>query len=228
MNSANPFAFVVEVSHMSGDAREGLVGTLRHHIQITLLGALLVLAPLVLLVHTVLRVRAAVDQAVAPLRDLLPGAKILVAGVSGIEAATLILALLVCWLLGWGIVRTRIGRRVKQWVEETFLKRTPVYQTYRRVTGDAVETPTTPAVQPALVQVAGDWQPGVVVEEQEEGWATVFVPDIPAATSGQLYCIQDAQIRPLACSLDEFRKTTAAAGRGSRDWLCKLTESPNP
>ena len=38
---------------MSRDAHEGLVGTLRHHIQITLLGALLVLAPLVLLVHAV-------------------------------------------------------------------------------------------------------------------------------------------------------------------------------
>jgi len=213
---------------MSGDAREGLVQTLRHHIQITLLGALLVLAPLVLLVHTVLRVRAAVDKAVAPLRELLPGAKFSVAGVSGIEAATLLLALLVCWLLGWGIVRTRLGRRVKQWVEETFLKRTPVYQTYRRVTGDAVETPTTPAVQPALVQVAGDWQPGVVVEEQEEGWATVFVPDIPAAASGRLYCVQAVQIRPLACSLDEFRKTLTAAGRGSRDWLRTLAEPSSP
>jgi uncharacterized membrane protein len=213
---------------MNGGALEGLGQTLRHHIQITLLGALLVLAPLVLLVHTVLRARAAMDKAVAPLRDLLPGAKISVAGVTGIELATLLLALFICWLLGWGIVRTRIGRRVKQWVEETFLKRTPVYQTYRRVTGNAVETPTAPAVQPALVQVAGDWQPGVVVEEQADGWATVFVPDIPAATSGRLYCIQAAQIRPLACSLDEFRKTTAAAGRGSRDWLRKLAESPIP
>jgi uncharacterized membrane protein len=213
---------------MSGDAREGLVQTLRHHIQITLLGALLVLAPLVLLVHTVLRVRAAVDKAVAPLQELLPGAKISVAGVSGIELATLLLALFVCWLLGWGIVRTRIGRRVKQWVEETLLKRTPVYQTYRRVTGHAVETPATPAVKPALVQAAGDWQPGVVVEEQDEGWATVFVPDIPAAASGRLYCVQAAQIRPLACSLDDFRKTLTAAGRGSQDWLRTLAEPPSP
>jgi hypothetical protein len=44
---------MVKVSPMNRDAHEGLVGTLRHHIQITLLGALLVLAPLVLLVHTV-------------------------------------------------------------------------------------------------------------------------------------------------------------------------------
>lgn len=213
---------------MSGDAREGLVRTLRHHIQITLLGALLVLAPLVLLVHTVLRVRAAVDKAVAPLRELLPGAKISVAGVTGIELATLLLALLVCWLLGWGIVRTRVGRRIKQWVEETLLKRTPVFQTYRRVTGHAVETSATPSVQPALVQVAGDWQPGVVVEEQEEGWATVFVPDIPAAASGRLYCLQATQIRPLQCSLDDFRKTLTAAGRGSHDWLRTLADPPSP
>ena len=51
-----------------------------------------------------------VDKAVAPLRELLPGAKISLAGVSGTEMATLLLALLVCWLPGWGIVRTRLGR----------------------------------------------------------------------------------------------------------------------
>ena len=137
---------MVKVPPMSRDAHEGLVGTLRHHIQITLLGALIVLAPLVLLVHTVLRVRTAVDKAVAPLRELLPGAKISVAGVSGIELATLLLALFVCWLLGWGIVR-------------------------------------------------------------------------------RLYRIHVAQIRPLACSLDDFRKTLTAAGRGSQDWLRTLAES---
>lgn len=94
----------------------------------------------------------------------------------------------------------------------------------RRVTGDAVETPATPAVQAALVQVGGDWQPGVAVEEQDEGWTTVLVPDIPAAASGRLYCIHVAQIRPLACSLDDFRKTLTAAGRGSQDWLRTLAE----
>jgi len=68
----------------------------------------------------------------------------------------LILALLVCWLLGWGIVRTRTGRRVKQWVVETLLKRTPVYQTYRRVTGHVVDTPDTPhSIKSTLIAIIG-------------------------------------------------------------------------
>lgn len=215
---------------MSGDERKGLFSVLRHHIQITLLGALLVLAPLVLLVHTLLKVRTAVDKAVVPLKELLPGAKLSVAGVSGLELATFLLILLVCWFLGWIIVRTQLGRSVKRWVEETLLKRTPVFQTYRRVTGQTDETPTTPApaVQPALVQVAGDWQPGVVVEEQDDGWATVLVPDTPAGTSGRLYCLPGTQVRPLECSLADFRKTVTAAGRGSQDWLRKVAEPRSP
>jgi uncharacterized membrane protein len=63
-----------------------------------------------------------------------------------------------------------------------------------------------------------------VVEEQAGGWATVFVPDVPQATTGRLYCVQPKQIRPLECSLADFRKTIMAAGRGSRDWLQKLAE----
>ncbi len=102
---------------MNRDARESQFRTLRHHVQITLLGALLVLAPLVLLIHTVLRVRTAVEKAVAPLREFLPGVKFSVAGVSAIELATFLLVVLICWLFGWVIVRTKLGRWVKQWVE---------------------------------------------------------------------------------------------------------------
>lgn len=212
---------------MSGNGNKGLVEILRHHVRITLLGALLVLAPLVLLVHAVLRVRATVDQAVAPLRELLPGAKISVAGITGLELVTFLFILLVCWILGSLIMRTQFGHRVKQWVEDTILKRTPVFETYRRVTGQGDETPASPNVQPALVQVAGDWQPGVVVEEQDDGWATVFVPDVPAATSGRLYCVPGTQVRPLECSLADFRETVKAAGQGSQDWLLKMTETPS-
>jgi uncharacterized membrane protein len=67
-----------------------------------------------------------------------------------------------------------------------------------------------------------------VVEKQDDGWAAVVVPDIPAGTSGRLYFIQAAQIRFLECSLDDFRKTIMAGGRGSQDWLRTLTASPNP
>ena len=102
-------------------------------------------------------------------------------------------------------------------MEETFLKRTPVFQTYRKVTGTAVVEKAAP-VFPALARVAGDWQPGVIVEELE-GWATVLVPDLPTAKSGRLYCVPGDQLRKLDGSVADLRKKLAAGGRGSRDWL---------
>lgn len=69
-----------------------------------------------------------------------------------------------------------------------------------------------------MVRVAGDWQPGVIVEECD-GWATVFVPDLPTAKSGRLYCVPGDQLRKLDGSVADFGKKLAAGGRGSRDWL---------
>ncbi len=175
--------------------RNALFSPFRRHARITLLGALIVLAPLVLLVHSVLRARKTLEQATAPLKQILPGTDLSVGGVSAPELATLVLVVLSCWLFGWVIVRTEVGRSIKDWIEETFLKKTPVFQTYRKVTGTAATAtaPSTP-VFPAMVRVAGDWQPGVIVEELE-GWATVLVPDLPTAKSGRLYCVPADQLR---------------------------------
>ncbi len=59
---------------MKLEAREKLLPSLRHHVQITLLGGLLVLAPLVFLVHTLIQLRKTLEQAVVPLKQTLPGA----------------------------------------------------------------------------------------------------------------------------------------------------------
>ncbi len=203
--------------------RETLAPSVKHHFRITMLGALLVLAPLVLLVHTVVRVRKTVAQVAAPLQQILPGTNLSVGGWSFFELVTLLLVFLACWLFGWIVVRTTLGRSLKNWVEETFLQKTPVYQTYRRVTGQEAAGHSA-SVVPALVQVAGAWQPGVVVEQLSNGWATVFVPNIPIAKSGQLYCIPGDQIKTLSCSLPELRKKLAVAGRGSQDWLRTIAD----
>lgn len=204
-------------------AADALFSPFRRHARITLLGALIVLAPLVLLVHSVLRARKTLDQAAAPLKQILPGADLSVGGVSGLEVTTLALVVLSCWIFGWVIVRTEFGRSIKDWMEETFLKRTPVFQTYRKVTGTAVAEPSAPLF-PAMARVAGAWQPGVIVEEWE-GWATVLVPDLPSARSGRLFCVPTAHLERLDCSVADFRKTLMAGGRGSRDWLQAVSRS---
>ena len=84
----------------------------------------------------------------APLKELLPGAKAALAGVSGIKLQPLC-SCFRSWLLGWAIVQTKLGRTVKQSVEDNFMKQRPVFETYRRVTGYAVERLAAPAVQPA-------------------------------------------------------------------------------
>ena len=139
---------------------------------------------------------------------------------------TLILLLRISWLCGWLIVRTALGRSIKSWLEDTILQRTPIFQTYQKVTGQTAPAASKSA-SPVLVLVNGDWQPAVVTETAANGWSTVFVPDIPLIKSGRLYCFPGEQVRKLNCSLTDFKKQLAVVGRGSQDWLEKVTESKN-
>ena len=73
--------------------------------------------------------------------------------------------------------------------------------------------------------VAGGWQPGVIVEEERGGWTSVFVPDVPAAKTGRLFCLPAEQVRRLDVPLDDFRYTITESGRGSQDWLEALSDA---
>lgn len=68
------------------------------------------------------------------------------------------------------------------------------------------------------------WQPGVIVGAEADGRASVFIPELPAATTGRLHFLADEQILHLAMSLDAFRGKLTENGHGSQDWLKTLSE----
>ncbi len=102
--------------------------------------------------------------------------------------------------------------------------RSEVKKVRRMQSGEAAPAPTKD-VQPPLAHVAGGWQPGVIVEEQDDGWATVFLPDVPSVATGRLYLVGEDRLLRLDVPPGAYRKKLAANGHGSADWLQALPEA---
>jgi uncharacterized membrane protein len=143
------------------------------------------------------------------------------------EATVAIVALIVLffWSLGWFLSRTETGGRWLEWASSKYLKKSPLWVKHSK-RSQGGEEQAEPGARPALVRVQGTWQPGVVVEEHDTGWCTVFVPHVPALSSGRVYCLPAAETLRLETSLADFRRDLTSSGKGAGDWLRALGENP--
>lgn len=201
-------------------AKDAWRDRIRNHVEILLLGLVVVLLPIVVLSKSVEHAQKAVQKA---LTTVAPGVQAL--GAAGLTLGIVLLLLLACWFLGWLVSRTVPGQRLLAWEKSKFLGRSPKLQ--KRVAAKAeaeAGVPPPKEAQPALAHVAGGWQPGVLVEERADGWATVFLPDVPSLETGRLYCLSGDQVLRLDVPLDAYREKLKARGRDTSDWLRALSE----
>ena len=193
--------------------RRSLRGRTVYHAKLVLIGMLVVVVPVVIVGRTLQHAHKLMSHGVAKVAPAVD-----VVGGVGVSLAILCAILVVCWVLGWLVIRTVLGQHLRDWEREKFLSRSPFLKKYgeklREKTPDAAS-----AVQPVLAHVAGGWQPGVIVDEHDDGWATVFVPTIPAVATGRLYCLRDEQILRLEMPLDEFKQKLTTSGHRSQEWL---------
>lgn len=187
------------------------------HVQLMLTGLAVVLVPAIIVTNAVEHAHKAVAGVLTKLSP-----KIQVLGGVGVALVVLLLILLACWLLGWLVSRTRVGKRLIEWEKATFLGKAPKLEKKLETRKKAGE-PKPKAPQPALAHVGGGWQPGVIVDEESDGWASVFLPDLPSTTAGRLYLLPQEQVRRLDVSLDDFQKRLTALGRETKDWLKTLS-----
>ena len=193
--------------------------------KLTLIGLAVVLVPVVVVLKSIEHAHKLLTHAAS---TVAPGLEI-VGGV-GIAAVILVAIFVACWVVGWLVSRTERGQLLMAWEKSKLLGRTPlqlqkeVKKVHALQAGQA--TATSPkAAQPALAYVAGGWQPGVIVEEQSEGWASVFLPDIPSVATGRLYLLHEDKLLRLDVPLDTYREQLISSGHGSGDWLQTLAEA---
>ena len=181
----------------------------------TLVGGLLVLAPLYLAVLLLLKAMKSLVGLVRPfamlLPDWLPGETIL----------SLLLVLVVCFLIGLA-VRTQRGRAVRERIERSLFERLPGYALLRslsqRLAGENQEN----TWKPALVEIEEALVPAFIVEELEDGRVTVFVPSVPTPFAGAVYILSPERVHPLDIPFTQAIQSISRWGSGSKDLVAAM------
>jgi hypothetical protein len=77
-----------------------------------------------------------------------------------------------------------------------------------------VEKPKEPLFDACLVKMEELWQPGYIIEQNPDGTDTVFVPQAPAFTTGQVYVVDPSRIKKLAINSAALNAHLNRLGKG--------------
>ena len=130
----------------------------------------------------------------------------------------LVLLLLICFGIGT-MVRTRIGTWSFEKLEQAILRRVPGYEFVGNILkGFAKEKDAYPAV---MVRLHGPGSAvfGLVMEDNQNGVLTVFLPSAPALTVGSLHVVRRDRVTYLEASTPDVVNSISQWGIGSREIL---------
>lgn len=189
-------------------------------IKVMLQGGLLVLLPILLFVLILIEIVDLLVLLATPIADLLPHGTFDDAKFVGIIAV--ILLLIVSLLIGI-FMQSSLARRWGNWVEEKTFGRLPVYRFVKSlITGLLGAEKNDDKFKPALL-LSQDGQKEIcyIVEDHEDGDATVLLPWAPAAFAGSVKIVKKDQIQSLDASLSEVSLVLNHLGLGGGKILGK-------
>jgi uncharacterized membrane protein len=155
-------------------------------------------------------------KAVKGLLGLLsPVAGSLPAGVEFRQAASIVLLIAVCFVVGL-IVRTGPGLRAKNAFEQSVLEKLPGYTFFRGLAKRLTGHDEGHKLEPALVEIEDALVPALIVEELEDGSYTVLVPSAPTPMAGSIYILPPDRVHPVdipfTTAIGVFSKWGTGAG----------------
>ena len=172
----------------------------------------LVLVPLAVIVLLLAKIVEILEKIAAPLN--------LQSYTSVIGAVILAVALVLtlCFVVG-AFVRTRLGSWSLERFERTILSQIPGYAILSNALKGFAEKKT--AYRAALVQLYGPGTGvlGFVMEENDNGSITVFVPSVPTLTMGSLHVVDRERVTMLEAGSIDVTNCISQWGIGSRKIL---------
>ena len=173
---------------------------------------LLVLVPLAVIVLLLAKIVEILENIAAPLN--LQSAT----SVIGAIILALLLVLLLCFVVG-AFVRTRLGSWSLDRFERTILKQIPGYTIISNALKGFAEKKT--AYRAALIRLYGPGTGvlGFVMEENNNGSLTVFVPSVPTLTVGSLHVVDSERVTMLEAGSIDVTNCISQWGIGSQKIL---------
>jgi len=185
-------------------------------VKTTLIGGLLFLVPLGVILLVLKHVMQIATRVAAPIATHFPVGK--VAGVTALTLIAALVLLLVAFLAGL-MARTRWGRRMSAWFEESILGGLPQYRMAKSMAEGFAQIESGAGMQPVLVHLDDAWQLAYRVEDLPGGWVAVFVPAAPTPMSGNVLYVAERRVLPLQVGMAEAMKSVRSVGLGSREAL---------
>jgi uncharacterized membrane protein len=181
----------------------------------TLVGGVLVVLPAWLTVLLLLKALMHLQIFVKPVSTHLPE------GVRHPLIMASLLLITVCFVIG-ALIRTAVGRQVKQAIEHKVLERLPGYTTLRNVAEQIGELESRHGFRPALVEIEDALAIGFIVEEHADGRCTVFLPSSPTPAAGTIFIIDGARVHPVDVPVIKALTCVTKWGTGSGELLAAM------
>jgi uncharacterized membrane protein len=123
--------------------------------------------------------------------------------------------LLVC-ILGGLLIRISFLRKVSERIDRRLNDLVPGYSQIRSEATHklGVEKPEEPLFDACLVRTQELSQPGYIIEQNADGTRTVFVPQAPAFTTGQVYVVEPGRIKKLDIDSAALNAHLKGLGKG--------------
>jgi uncharacterized membrane protein len=138
---------------------------------------------------------------------------------AGELTALAVLVLVIISFAAGLIARTKGGKRIIRWSENSLLGGLPQYQLVKSMAEGLAQVESAESVSPILVSIEGGWQIGYLLEPLENGWFTVFLPQAPTPMSGNVMYMPADRIRSLEITMVQAMAIVKRMGVGSEDAL---------
>jgi len=185
-------------------------------VKTTVIGGLLFLIPLGVILVVLKHVMQIAAKVAAPIAAHFPVSHF--AGVTVVTLVAALVLLLFAFMAGL-MARTKVGRRLSAWFEESILGGLPQYRMAKSMAEGFAQIESGTGMHPVLVRVDDGWQLAYQLEELDGGWVAVFMPQSPTPMSGNFLYVAAHRIRPLPISMPAAMKLVKAVGVGSQQAL---------
>ena len=179
-------------------------------VKMTLAGGLLVVLPLWV---SLLLLFKAVKSALAVLQ---PIAKLVPQRFVHQDVVGLCLLVLICFGVGL-LIRTELGKRVGDWLEQHLLGRLPGFSIVRGMIGQFAGEKDEQSFQPALVEIEEALVPAFIIEKHSDGQFTVFVSSSPTPMAGAIYILRPERVHPVDVPLRKAMVCVTKWGAGAAE-----------
>lgn len=133
----------------------------------------------------------------------------------------ILLLLIVSFIVGL-LAHSNAGRIVGNWIEDRVLRRVPGYRAIKSLTRSFTNAEQADGFKAALfTSLEHETEIVYLIEEGEDGYATVMIPGAPTPLTGSVKIVRRDQITPLHASLGDITRVLGEYGIGAQALLKK-------